>query len=608
MFQPQATAYFSSYGPPTINPGFSTFQSLPGVVGNQGQGQGQSQSRSHRPSAFHDRIYGPVPVTTASNQNGRPSPLLNFNNSNHTTTIHHGSGLPQHYPNKMSGTNDIDEQEALARDYNPTLDAPLVGEKKSSLAITDEYAKADPIYVAKTAALPQQYSHYRPILGDGNCGWRAAGFAYFETLLRLQDKDQLEMEIARMISLNNLLTTVGGFDAWVFEDMVEETTDLLKCMADLVETAPREAEKLLLERFNNKDISDAIVYHFRLLACSCLKSNPPLYQGFIPDVGIDEYLKTGMMIPNQEIDHLGMTLLIDVLLKPIGFAVEILYLDRSPGSQANSHLFQSEDANGIPTNPNGPMIYLLYRPSHYDILYKDQGNVTQAVAEATQNTNIQVNRATNFSHHDFHDIPVSMGGFSPMDMSLLSCIPGLSLVPQPSHHGFPSHYTTQIDTFSPSPTSASISPISPGASSATTSSNAMPASFPAQPPPPSSLTSPTLTSSHPSFPNPTTQLPIHTHIPPPPQQHRPSLSSNPSLSAHPSELSVPISATKSSQFRPSRYEWEAAAATWQESPTVFQTSTFKNSHYNTAHYNNPNFQPEEWSPESEDPPVRKRSS
>ena len=28
---------------------------------------------------------------------------------------------------------------------------PLVGEKKSSRAITEEYAKADPIYVAKTA-------------------------------------------------------------------------------------------------------------------------------------------------------------------------------------------------------------------------------------------------------------------------------------------------------------------------------------------------------------------------------------------------------------------------------------------------------------------------
>ena len=131
-----------------------------------------------------------------------------------------------------------------------------------------------------------------------------------------------------MISLNNFLTNVGGFDSWMFEDMVEETTDLLKFLADLVETAPREAESVLLDRFNNKEQSDAIVYHLRLLAASCLKGNPPMYQGFIPDVGIDEYLKGGMLVPNTEIDHLGMTLLIDVLLKPIGFSAEILYLDQ----------------------------------------------------------------------------------------------------------------------------------------------------------------------------------------------------------------------------------------------------------------------------------------
>ena len=34
---------------------------------------------------------------------------------------------------------------------NCRLQGPLVGEKRSSHAITEEYAKADPIYVAKTS-------------------------------------------------------------------------------------------------------------------------------------------------------------------------------------------------------------------------------------------------------------------------------------------------------------------------------------------------------------------------------------------------------------------------------------------------------------------------
>lgn len=76
---------------------------------------------------------------------------------------------------------------------------PRVGDKTPIAAITEEYAKGDPIYVAKTLvsfsshlpfallplgnpidesvlmvvqALPETYSHYRPVKGDGNCGWR----------------------------------------------------------------------------------------------------------------------------------------------------------------------------------------------------------------------------------------------------------------------------------------------------------------------------------------------------------------------------------------------------------------------------------------------------
>jgi len=65
-----------------------------------------------------------------------------------------------------------------------------------------------------------------------------------------------------------------------------------------------------------------------------------------------------------------------------------------------------------------------------------------------------------------------------------------------------------------------------------------------------------------------------------------------------------------SSFRPSKYEWEAAAD-WQEEPVISQSSSFKNSQYNTAHHNNPHFQPEEWTPDSEEPEKgsrRKKSS
>ncbi|KYK57998.1 hypothetical protein DCS_05011 [Drechmeria coniospora] len=80
----------------------------------------------------------------------------------------------QHPRAPMEEPNDLAAQHEAAKDYQPALEGPPVGEKTTSDAITHEYAKADPVYVEKTVALPQTYSHYRPIQGDGNCGWRGA--------------------------------------------------------------------------------------------------------------------------------------------------------------------------------------------------------------------------------------------------------------------------------------------------------------------------------------------------------------------------------------------------------------------------------------------------
>lgn len=370
-----------------------------------------------------------------------------------------------------------------------------------------------------------------------------------------------------MMSLNNLLITAGEFDAWLFEDMVEETTTLLREMADLMDTSIQAAESLVLSKFNNPEISNTIVYHFRLLASSWLKANPQNYQDFIPDGGgVDQYRKDWLEPPNQEIDHLGMALLIDVLLKPTGFAVEIVYLDRSEGTQVNSHMFQAEDANG-------PIIYLLYRPGHYDILYKDL--LRQSI---DMSSNIQVNRATNFSHQHTIQQNAPMNSFQNMDLIL--SIPGLSMTtPYPN---FGSQYQPSMSqSFAPPPISTTISPMSPTLSTppSATSASSLPtrSTF-------TSINSPTpvLSSPHP-FQSAQSSLAIHTL----PTPHTHSIPS-------PTSLSLP-----SASFRPSKYEW-AITADLQEGPMPsFQTSTFKNSHYNTAHYNNPNFQPEEWTPEED---------
>ncbi|KAG6100812.1 hypothetical protein E4U14_006975, partial [Claviceps sp. LM454 group G7] len=46
--------------------------------------------------------------------------------------------------------HDVAAQQEAAKDYQPALQGPLVGEKTPSHIITQEYAKADQVYIEKT--------------------------------------------------------------------------------------------------------------------------------------------------------------------------------------------------------------------------------------------------------------------------------------------------------------------------------------------------------------------------------------------------------------------------------------------------------------------------
>lgn len=478
-------------------------------------------------------------------------------------------------------TGDQEAAEVMANTF-PVLEGPLVGEKISSHAITEEYAKADSVYVQKTVALPKMYSHYRPILGDGNCGWRAIGFAYFESFLRLQSKARLEEEMARISSLNNLLITSGGFKEWLFEDMVAETLGLLRDLAELVQVNLQEAECVLMERFNNAITSNSIVYHLRLLASSWLKANPEMYEGFILDgSGVDAYSQNYIEPVNVEIEHLIMCVLIDVLLKPIGIAVEIVYLDRTPGSQANTHIFQDEDPDGVPKNPGSPMIHLLFRPSHYDILYRDELMSVPPPPIPLTSTTIQANSA--FIDHHYEDNSACEVGNFLFHTSIPSSFPNPSRSPKSFQYG-------NVQSFINSPLEqACLSPVSPCTSPTQSVSSC---TFSTHPPSGSCLRSPSIDSVTPTF----SQFPFHSDHSP---SHR--TQSYFSSSAQPPR-------NPSSSFRPSKYEW-VAASDWQESQLALQSPTFKNSHYNTAHFNNANFQPEQWIPDLDDSHhSRKKSS
>lgn len=93
-----------------------------------------------------------------------------------------------------------------------------------------------------------------------------------------------------------------------------------------------------------------------------MKSNVEGYQPFSPDIPIEQYCASQIEPYQVEIEHLGMNALIDALIKPAGFAVDIVYLDRSVGQEANTIRFELTTADGLPIFSDAPTIRLLYRP------------------------------------------------------------------------------------------------------------------------------------------------------------------------------------------------------------------------------------------------------
>jgi len=349
----------------------------------------------------------------------------------------------------------------------------------------------------------------------------------------------------------------------VFEDLAQTTLDLLDTMAQLSDNVHQALAKLL-EEFNNEHICNAIMFHFRLLASSYLKEHRDQYGPFLENADVDRYCQTVLEPHGIEIEHLGLILLTEILLKPAGFVLEVAYLDRSPGSQVNTYRFPEEANSKLPSQL-GPTIYLLYRPGHYDLLYVPE----------PEPVNIQVHRVSGFSQgFQIAATPVASYGFGlgGGGLGALTMIPGFSGSSAFGSDLFGAPPSSPLGTFTPAPPPLSLW-------------NSIPSHPPfastlqqAAPPPP------------PPQPQPT---PIH-HIPSAPAP-------TPATPAPPPPAPTATTAQTNNPVRFSEYcklQKYVENPTWKEQQTL-QTSTFKNSHYNTAHFNNPNFQPEEYKPGEE---------
>jgi ubiquitin thioesterase protein OTUB1 len=389
-----------------------------------------------------------------------------------------------------------------------------------------------------------------------------------------------------------MLSNIGRYE--YHEDFAEEAHGLLRDLATNI-TNPGLARVILLQRFNDNTVEANIIYYFRMLAATSLKANAAIYDPFVADHGgIASYCSQAIDIVNREIEHLGIIGLANLLLKPIDFVLEIAYLDRSPGSQVNRYCFP-EEANGQDPAVLGPTLYLLYRPDHYDILYRTPP-IQAPPAVPSGSVDLQVNRVSSLTNNmTINTIAGGAANFTSSGMDLLSMLPNFSLNSLTSMGDL-----GNISPMTSPPTAAS--PVSEHyvssqqSNSWTPFSEPLPSQVPQQQPPPSL----------PPVVSPSPMTPSTSMTPSPTLMNATSIRSSSSSSSHlPALVSSvrPVGSTSGYhiRFSPVQLEYEECKRSNVREP-VYQTttsSTFKNSVWNRAHFGNPDFHPEEYIPDDD---------
>ncbi|PWY82211.1 ubiquitin thiolesterase [Aspergillus heteromorphus CBS 117.55] len=322
-------------------------------------------------------------------------------------------------------TDEMETFQKLSNEFQANVQGPAVSTRQSSGAIAVEYANADPTFVTKTSALAVTHPLSRTMKGDGNCGWRAVAFGYFESLLGLQNLMQVHHELVRIKSLNVLLDQTGQQEH-LYEIFVDATEGVFNQISEAIQNGIQD-ETFLVNAFNDEYNSNAIITHFRLLTSAWMKLNPHRYQAFL-SLPLDQYCATRIDTVRTEIDEVGLQALVDGVIEASGFAVEIMYLDRSEGEVVTPHLL-------TPSRLSAATICLLYRPGHYDLLYPAEPTVNMEPV-----VNYQYAMTSNYSPWDQGSLAFDVNT-SLMSIPNLMMDPSFGMAPSPMPAAPPSPYS-----------------------------------------------------------------------------------------------------------------------------------------------------------------------
>uniref|UniRef100_A0A2A4JQ76 Ubiquitin thioesterase n=1 Tax=Heliothis virescens TaxID=7102 RepID=A0A2A4JQ76_HELVI len=249
------------------------------------------------------------------------------------------------------------QQREIEKEISETI--PLVGELEALSSLEKEYNE-DPVYLLKVKDLSSKYKYIRRTRPDGNCFFRAFSYAYLEHLLTDKSEFDKFYEIAK--NSKEILVALG-FSQFTVEDFYETFMEVVQRVGEQAGGSPDSLDSVraeLHDKFNKQGYSDYIVVYLRLVTSGQLQTENDFYQNFIEGPRtVTEFCRQEVEPMYKESDHIHIIALSNAL----NVGVRVKYMDRGEGSQVSQVI-----AHDFPEGSK-PLVHLLYRPGHYDILY-----------------------------------------------------------------------------------------------------------------------------------------------------------------------------------------------------------------------------------------------
>ncbi|KAK7797834.1 hypothetical protein U0070_012751 [Myodes glareolus] len=179
-----------------------------------------------------------------------------------------------------------------------------------------------------------------------------ANFKKEEAVKALLD-DSKELQRFKAVSAKSKEDLVSqGFTEFTIEDFYNTFMDLIEQVEKQTSVAD------LLASFNDQSTSDYLVIYLRLLTLGYLQWESKFFEHFIEGGRtVKEFCQQEVEPMCKESDHIHII----ALAQALSVSIQVEYMDRGEGGTINPHIF-----------PEGSVskVYLLYRPGHYNILYK----------------------------------------------------------------------------------------------------------------------------------------------------------------------------------------------------------------------------------------------